>query len=122
MSLQWYRITCEMVLILSELFSLSTRGIPSEDCGSTLLDIDIHAKIKSHNPPTPVPRRHWVIPRPSDGSITPLLEGVCPGAPPGQEGCQSDGLEGLGNGRDTDGVEGTLLLEHLDNELQMTTC
>lgn len=51
MSLQWYRLTCEMVLILSELFSLSTRGIPSEDCGSTLLDVDIHAKIKSYNPP-----------------------------------------------------------------------
>lgn len=40
-----------MVLILSELFSLSIRGISSEDCGSTLLDIDIHAKIKSYNPP-----------------------------------------------------------------------
>lgn len=72
--------------------------------------------------PTPVPRHHWVVLRPSDDSINPLLEGVCPGAPPGQEGCQSDGLEGLGNGGDTDGVEGTLLLEHLDNELRVTTC
>ena len=55
-------------------------------------------------------------------NINPLLEGVCPGAPPSQEGCQSDGLEGLGNDGDTDGLKGALLLEHLGNELRLITC
>ena len=112
------------VLILSELFSLSRRGIPyaSEDYGSTLLYVDNHAKIKSYNAPTPVSHPHHMVPGPSDASIVPLLEGVRPGAPPGQEGCQPDGLECLGNDGNTDGIQGTLLLEHLDNELRITTC
>lgn len=47
-------VAYERLLILSGLFSLSTRGVTlraSEDCDSTLLDVDIHAKIKSYNDP-----------------------------------------------------------------------
>lgn len=91
-----------------------------EDLDSTLLDVDIHAKIKSYNSPNSfVSPSLGGPPVQNDDPISPLLEGVCPGAPPGQEGGQSNGLEGLGNDGDTDSVEGALLLEHLGNELQL---
>ena len=50
-----------------------------------------------------------------------LVEGVRPGAPPGHEHGQADGLEDAGEGADSDGVKRALLGEDLSDELRTTS-
>jgi hypothetical protein len=47
---------------------------------------------------------------------SPLLERVCPGAPPGQESSQANSFEQLGNSTDGNGVGRAFLGEQLGQE------
>ena len=67
----------------------------------------------ANNPPS-VTRYHTGSPA---SAAAPLVEGVGPGAPPGEEDGQAKRLEEFRGDADADGVEGALLREDLGDEL-----